>query len=295
MKIRLSTESTNPSNIGSYKNTPNVNSRSTMPLNHEKEPGSYKMWHCKELVKEGFLSDLLDSAIQSAGSSGGNSANSSFESQIHPHTAKELYDDVCLVLLKRVNNKKVNAAAELWLTKSDNVARNKQVDELFRDFKVKAEDAVIEYCTDDAIDIVNRLRTQYGKKAKITGDINYGTILSKVTEEDYDLTDKLEKLYDEYTKELEKLKKPSDKTRSPKVRTSRKSTSKAAKDSPRTAKPVKKPDNRSGHLKQLNNAVNDIKRSIPDADQESIIAAISDLVTSEFGISALKQILRGGR
>ena len=68
------------------------------------------------------------------------------------------------MLAERVHNERVNKAAKLFLpVKSSYVHAPKDVDsEIFEDYKDKIEDAVIEYCTTDALDILNRIRNQYG-------------------------------------------------------------------------------------------------------------------------------------
>lgn len=270
MRIKIKDEATNPGNIGGYKNTPYTGKRPVWNPNHKREPGSHRAWHDKDYVREGFLSDLVDLATtnDSSEDSDRQIAQSTFNDAIKPHTADDLYKAVCFMLSDRVSNETVRKAASLFLpTKKGWVTAPSGIDkEVFDKYKSKVEDAVIEYCTTDALDILQRIRNQYGNKKEITGDMNYGTILSKVDSDDYDLMSKIEQIYKEFEESAGKPEESSSDT-SPKPRNSY----------------------------SMDNAIKEVQKSLPTADPELISRAIEELVTSEYGISVIKQILGGGR
>ena len=169
------------------------------------------------------------------------------------------------MLAERVHNERVNKAAKLFLpVKSSYVHAPKDVDsEIFEDYKDKIEDAVIEYCTTDALDILNRIRRQYGNSKQITGEVNYGTILSKVDTDEYDLVSKIEKLYDEFEDKVGTI----EDTAIPK----------RSESSP------------------LDNTVKSVQKLFPDIDRDTIIKMIDYLATSSIGIGIMKEYLNGGK
>ena len=218
MQIFRKKEATNPGNIGGYKNTPYTGECPIWTAERDTEPGSHKKWHDKDYIKEGFIDTLFDMATVKDDAEYRDIGKRSFEQLIKPHTADELYDSVCYCLANKSKSKLIKEAAELFVPyRRTGRAPTGTDTKVFEDIRHQIEDAIIEYCTVDAIDIIQRLSEKYKEDAsKITPEVRYGTILRLSTTDEYDLCEKIKKQYNKWRKYLSKLpEEPDDKKSAP--------------------------------------------------------------------------------
>lgn len=269
MRVKVKDEATNPGNIGGYKNTPYTGNRLIWNKDHQREIGSHDDWHDKDIYTEG-IADIFDMMRDQPEVE--NSGVKNFEEQIKPHSADELYKSVCYVLATKSSSEDVRNAAQLFLpVRGKGEAKvPKGIDEdKFEETRNKIEDAVVEYCTSDAMDILERIRNTYKKDPdKITPEINYGTILFKATSDDYDLQSQIEKFYKEWKDNggEEKVNTSDDKSK--------------PKESPKS---------------YANTIIKELSKSFPEVDGDTLMATVAEIVTSEFGIGLIKQTLNGGK
>ena len=249
-------EVTNPSNIGSYKNT-SIDLLPERTPHNWREPINHTSWHRHTLIKEGFLTDLISTVTKDVDTT--KESRELFEEMIDPHTVEDLYSAVCLVLTNKVNDEDVKKAASLLLSKSTS---NEST--LLKNYKSKAEDAVMDYCIDDGLDIMKRLLNTYSAD-QLDGDKVFATILSKVDTNEYTLKDDIEKLYKEYV-----AKEPQDNTT--------KSFS------------TKQPN----YKQQVDKIVKSLQKQVPEATPEQIMNLIADMAESGDGLltSTLKAYVR---
>lgn len=263
MKILLRDSATNACNIGGYKNTPYTGKTPRWHREHQREIGSHGEWN-NNLKTEGFLQDLFDLATKEPPQEAAKTAAQSFADALKPHTTKELYSAVCYMLANKVDNADVKEAAKLFIPAKGYATAPRGVNrELFQKYKQDVKEAVVEYCSEDALDILSRINKEYSAD-RINGEVVYGTILSKVTSHDYDLVDKIDRTYKEYQEAV------ANQTEEEKANTSEIPSA------------------------QVNTIIKELKKSFPAASEEQLINAVQEFVTSEFGVSSIKQILDGG-
>lgn len=267
MQILQANEATNPGNIGAHKNTPYTGKRPIWNKDHQREIGSHDDWHDKDIYTEG-LADIFDMMKDQPEEE--NLGVKNFEEQIKPHTTEELFKSVCYVLATHTDaREEVKTAANLFLPIRREVKVPKGLDEnKFEDAKEEIEDAVIDYCTTDALDILQRIRNSYKKQPdKITPKMNFGTILAKAVTDEYDLQDKIVKAYTKWRENGGE-----ERISNPEIDSN-------PKESPK------------GYT---NTIIKELSKAFPTVAEDKLMAAVSELVTSEFGIGLIKQALNGG-
>lgn len=158
---------------------------------------------------EGFL-DTLASLFDAPNMPAGGEANW-MNNHLDPHDMEDLYEGV-LTRLRTVKTAKEvaeNLMPAFFPADVKKTTLPKTINpKLIGKYRDKMEDAIVEFCTKDAIDIIKRLQKQYVNQGKTTedldGDIYLGTILQQVHSKDYDLIDKLTNLWKEFDKESQK-------------------------------------------------------------------------------------------
>lgn len=254
MVTLISKESTNPGNIGGYKNTRNVPPNDLWHRAVKLEP--------KKVVTE-KLSDIVDMISDQHYSI---SASENFSEEIKPHTLDNLVTDVCKVLKTRCNDEMVRKALETFSLNTHSHSAPIGIDKaVYEKAYDEVEDAVVEYCAVDAKDVLERLYKQFkGKENQLTSDVKYGTILKAAISNDYDLIDKIHKIYEDYLKKI----------------------SHTAEN-----KAKKQPEDSTSSRVSMNTIVTELRKEFGNCDAEVLANTVKDLVTSEIGVSLLKQIL----
>lgn len=164
----------------------------------------------KKIKVEGFFDDLFKVLNDKPNVSSG-SGSTWMNNHLKPHTVQDLYDGVILRLRKIKSDKKIHdeVMPAFFPESASKSTLPDTIDTKLIDMYLdKMEDAIVEFCTKDAIDIIKRVQDEY-KKAdkdieKISGDQYFGTILQQIHTNNYDLRDKLKALYSEFNRESKK-------------------------------------------------------------------------------------------
>lgn len=162
-----------------------------------------------KIQTEGFLDSLASLFDEPTMPSGG--GTSWMNNHLDPHDVNDLYEGV-LTRLRTVKSAKEVAEHVMpgfFPSDAKKTTLPKTISpKLIAKYRNKMEDAIVEFCTADSIDIIKRLQKQYVKQGKvdaeIDGDVYLGTILQQVHSNDYDLIDKLTDLWREFEKESKK-------------------------------------------------------------------------------------------
>ena len=186
-------------------------------------------------ILEGFLSDWFDLATKPA-EIPADTNKGLIDKLLDPMDAEDLYDMVVKRLQMVKGNskfvqpyimplffpetkKEMNEAYKALRDKYPKMSEDMNPD-LYEEYKYKLENAIIEFCTVDALDIIKRVQYVYKQKDKnvnvynIPVKVYVGTIIKEIYSGNYDMTTKMTSIYKEYVKEAQKsewqYKKPED-------------------------------------------------------------------------------------
>lgn len=188
-----------------------------------------------QILREGILSDLFDAATKPA-EIPMDANRGIIDKLLDPLDANDLYDMVVERLRSIKGNSKVVQpyVMPLFFPKT-----NKEMEDaykklrdkhpkmsedinpnLYDDYEYKLQNAIIEFCTVDAFDIIKRVQYVYKQKDKninvydIPSKVYVGTIIKEIYSGNYDLINKMTSIYREYVKMAQKsewqYKKPQD-------------------------------------------------------------------------------------
>lgn len=162
----------------------------------------------------GLLTSLINAAFDSPQITG--RATTVLDELLHPHTTQDLYEGVIYRLRTIKKNSTIYSKIMPLFFPEDRRSRdisnedysyNDLHPQLYKGYKQKFEDCIIEYVTTDALDIIKRVQTSYTNSdsnyniSRITGDVYFGTIIKQVYEGPYDLVPKLVSTYKQFVKD----------------------------------------------------------------------------------------------
>lgn len=220
-------------------------------------------------LNEGIIDDLFDLAFSD--NSSDKEAETELEQLIKPHTVNDLFEGV-VYTLKTKGDEETQNIINNFFNKSVKYKGNDI--NLFRNYKDKLEQTIVDYVIDDGKDVVNEIQNKYKSLnrdiSEIGADVYFGTIISSVLSNHYDCVDKLKSIYKEFINKF----KPNNNANS------------------QTTSNKNDGDNNKSINSKMNTILSKIKKQFPNVSDNDLSDAISAVINSDLGIGLIKDYLK---
>lgn len=198
----------NPAELSYIFNDYKMRSKINDYNNSLKSPVSESMSY----VREGILDDMYD-LFTSDSNISRNSGTSVMNNLLKPHTLDDLYSGVIYRLRTSSTDSVVknNIIPEFFPEEGKKSTLPQTISsQLIRVYKNKLENAIADFVSKDAVDIIKLTQQELKQKSpdydisKISGDMYMGTILKNVDNARFGLIKKLKSIYKQFTEESQK-------------------------------------------------------------------------------------------